>query len=314
MPGVSFRGDPGALTEGEAALATRLESHVRFLAEEVGPRSIDDPDAREKALQWLEEQVAAFGISAERESFEVFGMFDEEAGEGDWQNLVIRLPAADPDASVIVLSAHFDTVPDSPGADDDASGVAALLEIAGALARAPLADQAHTVELIFFDGEEAGVLRMGSGAHARALFESGAEVEVAISLEMLGYFTAEPDSQTFPAPFLGEWYPSQGDFLAFVGNRTAEPAIHEVIRRFREVAKVPSEGLAAPDSVKDVGRSDHAAFWEYGWPGLMITDTANFRNVNYHTESDLPETLDFERLARITLALEQVVRGLAADQ
>jgi hypothetical protein len=307
MPGVSFTGEPLPLPPEGARVAEVLEARVRFLCDEIGPRSSDDPEARARTLEWLEEILGEAGTSPFREVYD-----DGEAGERT--NLVLRFEAADPDAPVVVFSAHYDTVPGSPGADDDASGVAVLLQLAAALALEPPAPLHHTLELVFFDGEEAGWDRMGSRFHAQALLESGAIVSLAVSLEMLGYYSSEPGSQDFPAPFLGDWYPEAGDFLAFVGNRSSEAAIHDVIGRFRGVAEVPSEGLAAPDSIEDVGRSDHAQFWEHGWPGLMITDTADFRNAGYHTEDDVVETLDFVRLARISAALDDVLRGLVAGQ
>ena len=308
MPGSSFRADPGPATADEAAVAAALEATVGFLSDELGPRSSADVEARAATLAWLEERLGELGLEPERE---VFGLLPgaDEAGR---TNLVLRFPAPRPDAPWVVLSAHYDTVPESPGADDDASGVATLLELARALAARPLADQVRHVELVFFDAEEAGWDHMGSGFHAQALEDAGQTVAVAISLEMLGYFTEEPGSQEFPAPFLSRWYPDRGNFLAFVGNRSSESAIRAVIGAFRETARVASEGLAAPDSIEDVGRSDHAQFWSRGWPGLMLTDTADFRNANYHEPSDVTETLDYLRMARITVALDAVLRDLSA--
>ena len=301
MPGVSFRGDPGPPSAAELELAASLERSVSFLADHLGPRSSDDPEARAATLDWLAARLVALGLAPVREPF----------GDGR-ENLVLSFPSADTRALLVLFSAHFDTVAGSPGADDDASGVAVLLELASAFAARPLADPVRGVELVFFDGEEAGWDHMGSGFHAGVLADRGAEVAVAVSLEMLGYFTDEPDSQSFPGPFMGRWYPDRGDFLAFVGNRSSEAAIRATIGAFRATARVPSEGLAAPDSIDDVGRSDHAQFWRFGWPGLMVTDTADFRNESYHEPSDLGASLDFVRMARSAVALEATLRALAA--
>lgn len=317
MPGVSYSGPFGALNADEEQLAKRLESSVLYLAEDVGPRSFLDSAARSKALAWIEHQLLIGGLDSTREVYSP-PRTERVQSEGEtlvleeFANLIVNLggPA---EAPLLLVSAHYDTVPGSPGADDDASGIAALLELANRFAQQPLSGNQLRVNLCFFDGEEAGVERMGSGFYARSLSESGEEIAGAISLEMLGTYTEEPASQTFPSQLLAPFYPSEGNFLAFVGNESSGPIVRSTLSAFRAAAQFPSEGLVAPDSMPDVGRSDHASFWAEGWPGLMITDTANFRNQHYHLKTDTADRVDYARLARITRGLEGMIRKLAIE-
>lgn len=150
---------------------------------------------------------------------------------------------------------------------------------------------------------------MGSLQFARLIDENGDHVIGMFSLEMLGYYSDEPGSQLYPPPF-SLFYPGVGNFVAFVGNLDSRPWIRATINAFRQVARIPSEGMAAPSFVQDAGRSDHWAFWKAGIPALMITDTANFRNPNYHRPTDLPETLDYQRMALLTTGLAETLKIL----
>jgi len=311
MPGSSFEGALEPFDAEELSLAERLEERVRFLAVDVGPRAFEDFGARARVGAWISQQATDVGLVARAEAYEVsWGLdLESEIEPPPFYNYIISL-GGPPDAPLLIVSAHFDTVPGSPGADDDATGVAALLELAGRFARTPLTAGKYRVELCFFDGEEAGKLRMGSRAYANHLNDLGASVAGAISLEMLGTYTEEPDTQTFPSRMLTPFYPDTGNFLAFVGSESSGEIIRSTLGAFRKVAKFPSEGFVAPDSMPDVGRSDHASFWAHGWPGLMITDTANFRNMHYHKKTDTPDRVDFLRLARVTNGLEKMLRML----
>ena len=319
MPGESYGESLEPWSSEDHSLSATLEASVRGLTA-LGPRSALDESARAAAGAWILQHLQALGLQVVEETF-VAGVKAQPGLDLDPQehldselvftNYIVSL-GGPPGAPLLVLSAHYDTVPGTVGADDDASGVAALLELAGRFASNPLpAHQRYRLELCFFDGEEAGYERMGSGFHARKLAAEGQQVAGAISLEMLGYFTDAPDSQEFPGALLGPFYPSAGNFIAFVGSEASGDFIRESIGAFRVGARFPSEGLVAPDSIRDVRRSDHVHFVDAGWPGFMVTDTANFRNPHYHLATDTPDQLDYLALGRVTRGLEGMIRVLA---
>ncbi|MFT5081896.1 MAG: hypothetical protein ACI9D0_001018 [Bacteroidia bacterium] len=320
MPGTSYAQPLEPWTMDDHSLGAILEARVRSLTA-FGPRSTLDREARAAAGNWIEQQLGLAGLAVVKETFVPVDLAlhageptaQSALGTGlEFVNYIVSL-GGPMDAPLLVLSAHYDTVPDSMGADDDASGVAALLELAARLTSNPIpgAGMRYRLQLCFFDGEEAGYERMGSGFHARKLAAEGQQVAGAISLEMLGYFTDAPDSQQFPSSALNPLYPDAGNFIAFVGSEASGDFIREAIRAFREGAQFPSEGLVAPDSIRDVRRSDHVHFVDQGWPGFMVTDTANFRNPHYHRVTDTPDRLDFLALGRITTGLESMIRILA---
>ena len=167
---------------------------------------------------------------------------------------------------------------------------------------------------MFFVNEEPPYFftdQMGSRVYADDLASRNVDVRAMLSLETMGSFSDEDASQHYPS-LIGAYYPSRASFIGFVGDLDSRPLIREVVGSFREVATLPSEGAAAPASVPGVDWSDHASFIRHGWPALMVTDTAPYRYAHYHTPEDTPDKVDFERLARVTVGLEHVIRKLAA--
>jgi Zn-dependent M28 family amino/carboxypeptidase len=210
----------------------------------------------------------------------------------------------------IVVGAHYDTVPGSPGADDNASAVAVLIELA-----ALLKNEALPIRFVAFANEEMPYFlgpEMGSWVWAKRARERGEPVRAMFSLEMLGYYRDAPGSQQYPAP-LGLFYPDRADFIAFVGDLGARGLVRRSIKLFREKAVFPSEGVAAPGFIPGVGWSDHWSFRREGFDAIMITDTAFYRYPHYHLPSDTPEKLDYERMARVTLGLAAMLKDLANE-
>jgi Zn-dependent M28 family amino/carboxypeptidase len=204
---------------------------------------------------------------------------------------------------IIIVGAHYDTVPGSPGANDNASAVAALLSLAQRLAECRLD---RTLRFVAFVNEEAPYAHtpeMGSWVYARRCRERREQVTGMLCLETIGYYSECPGSQRYPRP-LELIYPSTGNFIAFVGSTRYDRFVRQVIRTFRGYEPFPSLGGALPETIADIGRSDHWSFWQEDYPALMITDTAPFRYPYYHTADDTVDKLDFEKMAR-------VVRGLA---
>jgi hypothetical protein len=300
MPGRSHTGPLPAWTEDERALAVELERQVAALAGEIGARNAYRPAALARAAELGAARLAEIGVVARR-SFTVDG--------STFENLELVVPGS----GAVVVGAHYDTARDSPGADDNASGVAAVIELARAFAGAPCE---RTLRFVLFANEEPPFFwtdGMGSRAYAGELLASGERVEAMLSIESIGYFDDAPKSQHYPPPF-GFFYPDRGDFVAFVGNLASRRLVRRSIETFRRTTPLPSEGVAAPGLVPGVGWSDHSSFWRRGVAAVMVTDTVPFRNPHYHLASDRPETLDYERMARVVRGLEQVVRELAGGR
>jgi Zn-dependent M28 family amino/carboxypeptidase len=216
--------------------------------------------------------------------------------------------------NLVVVGAHYDSARGAVGANDNASGVAAVLELARLL-KAFRPAPGVEIRLVLYVNEEMpyfGTARMGSLVHATAIARAGKHVIAMLSLETMGYYDDRPGSQQYPFPFR-VLYPSAGNFIAFVGNLRYRGLVSRSVASFRRHAAFPSEGGAFPESVPGVGWSDHWAYWRQGWPALMVTDTAPYRYPYYHTLQDTAEKIDYERLARVVTGIEGVVRELASE-
>jgi Zn-dependent M28 family amino/carboxypeptidase len=279
-----------------------LRSHVDMLAGQIGGRDLDHPEQLAAAAEYIRSQWQAQGHEVRTLNFEVEGH--------TVANLEIELPGRSQE--LVVIGAHYDTCMGNPGADDNASGVAALLELSRRLAGGEFD---RTIRLVAFVNEEPPYFRdpnaMGSRVYARALREAGHEVAAMLSLESIGYFRDEPDSQHYPA-IIAPLYPDAGNFIAVVGKTSSRPLVRHVVAALESHGKVPVESIAAPAGITGIDWSDHASFWEEGWTqAVMITDTATFRNPHYHQMTDTPETLDYVRLSEVVTALDPTIRELA---
>ncbi len=296
MPGRSFRGTPQPATEAESESARRLKETVHRLTVDIGERNEFRFSALEAAADWLEVALGDMGYEVARHTY--------AHGANDVANLEVVCEGTVEDAGTMVVGGHYDSVLGTVGADDNASGAAAVLELARLLRDRPFR---HRVRFVLFVNEEPPNFKtdsMGSRVYARSLADRGERVVAMLALETIGYFTATPGSQRYPFPF-SLFYPGRGDFIGIVGNMRSRSLVHRLVRAFRDRADFPSEGIAAPSIVPGVGWSDHWSFWKSGFPAVMITDTAPFRNPHYHLPTDTIETLDFESMAKI-------VHGLAA--
>lgn len=303
-PGDTYRGPPRALAPAELDLAERLRVTVEALAGEIGPRALARGDSLHLAELWIRAEFARLG-------YEVIAQRIECAA-GIAHNLEVAVPGRDPAAPAILIGAHYDTIAGTPGADDNASGVAALLELAG---RFRDATPRRALRFVAFANEEPPFFQregMGSLAAARALQEAGTELRGMVSLESIGYYDPAPGSQRFP-PGLAAFYPDTGDFVAFVGDLRSTEWVSRWVGEFREHAQVPSEAFTGPGWIRGVDWSDHWSFSTHGYRALMVTDTAIFRNPNYHEPGDLPGTLDYEVLARVTTALGDALAAIAEE-
>jgi hypothetical protein len=276
--------------------AAVLEKHVRELAVNLHPRSFENFSNLERAGDYIFAAFIATGGETEVQKVEVQGSL--------YRNLIVRFgPREGP---LLVIGAHYDANGGTPGADDNASGVAGLLELARLLGTHP---PAQPVELVAYTLEEPPYFRtasMGSFQHAQALAASNREVRLMMSLEMIGYFRDEPDTQMFPVPGLELLYPDVGNFITVVGRFGDFGITRRVKALFNGATDLPVESINAPAMVPGVDFSDHLGYWHFKMPAVMITDTAFLRNPHYHAETDTPETLDYARMAKVVQAVYAV--------
>lgn len=302
MPGRSFSGSLPPLRAEEEDLAARLEAHVRRLAGEIGERNLPHYAGLREAEAYLLACWREMGAEPERQTYLCEGR--------EVANLQVEITGGARADEILVVGAHYDSVFGSPGANDNASGVAALLELSRRLL--PTTPR-QTLRLVAFVNEEPPYFmgpEMGSRVYAERCRRRGDRIVGMISLETLGCYRDQPGSQAYPPPF-SLFYPSTGNFVAFVGNLSSRSWVRESIASFRRHAEFPSEGTAAPGFLTGVGWSDHWSFWKAGYPALMLTDTALFRYPHYHDAEDTPEKLDYARLARVVVGVEKMLCELA---
>ncbi|MGZ8203033.1 MAG: M28 family peptidase [Burkholderiales bacterium] len=286
-------------------LERRLRSHTVALAADIGERNVFRPHALAAAADFIRREWRRQGHTVGSQPYRV--------GNIDCENLEVTIAGAALAGEIILLGAHYDSVAGSPGADDNASGVAALLEIGRLLARSR---PARTIRLVAFVNEEPPFFRgreMGSGWYARAARKRGDDIRVMLSLEMLGYYSERPGSQRYP-PFMRWFYPDRGDFIAFVSNLASKQALRETVRAFRAHCDFPCESLATFSFVPGVSWSDQLSFWREGYAALMVTDTAFYRNPHYHTNLDTPERLCYPKAAQVVQGLALAALELATDR
>ncbi|OWW23041.1 hypothetical protein AYR66_24300 [Noviherbaspirillum denitrificans] len=306
MPGESFRGPLPPLGTEEASLAQRLRGHVEKIAQ--AEHNTAFPGQLEDTASYIESALAEMGYAVRQQVFSADG--------NRVRNLEVTVRPPDPSEGkpeIVVVGAHYDSAHGSPGANDNATGSAAVIELARAL-REATPQAGHEIRLALFVNEEAPYFKtgqMGSLLHARDLSARGANVTAMLSLETIGYYDDSKGSQRYPPP-LDALYPDTGNFIAFVGDLGSRDLVRTVVGAFRRHTPFPSEGLAAPASVPGVDWSDHWSFRMHGYPALMVTDTAPYRYPHYHTAQDTPDKVDYARMARVVKGIERVVRELAS--
>ena len=302
MPGKSWSTPVPPLSADERVIRDRLKQHVEMLAGQIGERNVWHAEALEAAARYIRGSLEAPGYRVRVQSFESEGK--------TVQNLEVELPGASVPQEIVVVGAHYDSVLGGPGANDNASAVAALLEIARVLAGS---SPARTLRLVAFVNEEAPFAygeEMGSRVYAERSRQRGEQIKAMISLETIGWYSDEPGSQHYPFPY-SYFYPERGNFIGFVGNLSSWRLVRQALGAFRATTAFPSEGVAAPGWITGVGWSDHWSFWQAGYPAIMVTDTAFFRYPHYHAASDTPDRLDYTSLARVTRGLIDVAAVLA---
>ncbi len=303
--GKSYRGELPPADANLIALADELRRDVTRLAVDIGERNVRRcPRQLNRAAECIDAEFAAAGLSAKRQEYEISGC--------SCCNLEVEMTGAICPAEIVIVGAHYDTVLYSAGANDNTTGIAAILALARRFAARRTG---RTLRFVAFVNEEmpyAHTEQMGSRVYARRCRQRNENVVAMLSLETIGYYDDTPGSQKYPPP-LSLFYPSQGNFIAFVGNLASRRLVRASLSAFRQNEPFPSEGAALPEIIPRIDASDHASFWAEGYPAIMVTDTANFRYPHYHTPEDTIDKIHFERTARVVRGLEKVVATLAGS-
>lgn len=288
--------------------AAALEASVRGLCA-FGPRNLEKPQDLKRAQAWVLAELSR--ASGQKAQLEAVPLPTHAAQRGPVANVVVSWPGQVAPEAWVVVGAHYDTHPGTQGADDNASGLAMLLALAQRLKGG---GTAKSVRLVAFVNEEAPFFQaqgMGSWAHAKGCQARGEQVDAMLSLESVGYYRNEPNSQHYPAAWLGWFFPTTGNYLGIVGNLDAWGLVNRTRDGFKARSDFPVEASALPEAIPGVGWSDQWAFWQMGIPAAMLTDTALMRNPNYHTARDTPDTLDYQAMAQVLEGVEGAVRNLA---
>jgi Zn-dependent M28 family amino/carboxypeptidase len=283
-------------------LAARLGVHVEMLAGAIGERHMWRPSALYRAADYIKQTFAASGYTPGVLGYELHGIRVE--------NVEAVLHGSTRSEQTLVVGAHYDSVPGCPGANDNGTGVAAVLELARRFAAMP---RARSVRFVAFVNEEPPWFltpSMGSVVYATAARRRGDRLVGMLSLETIGYYSDEPGSQRYPPP-LNLLYPAIGNFIGFVSNVRSARLLRKAVAAFKSRTSFPIRNAAAPAAIPGVGWSDHWSFWQAGYPAVMVTDTAPYRYPWYHTPEDTPEKIVLDRFAAVVDGLEQVVHVLA---
>jgi Zn-dependent M28 family amino/carboxypeptidase len=291
----------------ETAMSTetireQLKTHVYRLAQEIGERNVFHPHALHAAEDYIRH-------TWQRQGYEVVTQ-DYTAQEVRSANLEITLRGASRPEQIILVGAHYDTVPGSPGANDNGSGVAALLELSRLLRDAT---PGCTLRFVAFVNEEAPFFvtrQQGSWVYARAARKRGDDIRLMISLETMGYYRDEAGSQRYP-PLFRFFFPDRADFIAFVSNFRSRGKLRKLVAAFRQATDFPLQHVATFAAIPGVAWSDHLSFWLKGYRALMVTDTAFYRYPYYHSAGDTAEKLNYEKLAALTQGLSSALLSLS---
>jgi len=283
-------------------LLDRIRTHVERLAGDIGERNVFVPEALERAAQYIEEEWTRFGYAVDRLDYDVSGL--------RCANLAVSRNGGGRTSEILLLGAHYDSVVGSPGANDNASGVAALLEVSRLF---QAIDSALTVRFVAFVNEEPPFFmtgRQGSMVYAKAARRRGDDIRLMASLETIGCYSDKPGSQKYP-PLFELFYPDRGNFLGIVADFRSRKAMRLLAKAFRAHSDFPLQTVSTLRAIPGVSWSDHQSFWRQGYRAVMVTDTAPYRYRHYHAPTDTPDKLSYPELAQVTLGLFDAFAALA---
>ena len=282
----------------------RLERDVRELSEQLLPRDQTHPGNLDRAAAYIRSRLAETGGRVSEQPFDISG--------NTYRNVICSWGPESNER--IVVGAHYDSYHEYAAADDNASGVAGLIELSRLLAQTKLPLQVDLVAYTLEEPPYFGTPHMGSVVHAQSLRKDGVSLKAMLSMEMIGYFNDAPGSQSFPVSLLRAFYPSQGNFIAVVGSLGEGRLARRVKRAMIGSSSLPVYSINAPRFVPCVDFSDHLSYWKADYEALMITDTAFYRNHNYHTANDTAEGLDYRRMAMVVAGVYGAVIDLSGHE
>jgi len=308
IPGKSYNGPLPPLTEEQKVLRDQLRRDVAVLAGKIGVRNVNTEYKNlSKAADFIEESFVNAGYTVSRQAYEM--SLPSLKGK-KCHNLEVEITGSEKPDEIVLIGAHYDSCEGTPGANDNASGVAALLGLARAFAdKTP----SRTLRFVAFTNEEFPYFQsndMGSFVYASGCRERNENIVAMLSLETMGYYTNEKGSQNYPLGLMDIFYSTTGNFIAFVGNIQSRKLLRDVTAIFRQFAKFPSEAAFLPEQIAGVSWSDQWSFWRHGYPGVMVTDTAPFRYPYYHSHEDTPEKINYDSFSYLVNMLEKVIAGL----
>ncbi|HBG60938.1 MAG TPA: aminopeptidase [Candidatus Omnitrophica bacterium] len=278
----------------QSDIKNNLKSVVYDLSENIGTRNYSNYKNLDKAAAYIINKFNSLGYVIEIMEYEINGQI--------FKNIIAQNPGQSDSDEIYIIGAHYDSC-FNPGADDNASGVAGLIELARLLKEEKLSKK---IRFVAFVNEEPPYFmtdNMGSRVYTKELKDKKENIKAAIILEMIGYYSDEKNSQRYP-PLIGPFFPNKGNYIAVVGNINSRKLLKKVVRNFKSSSEFPVESIVVPGFISGFNFSDHWSFWEEAYPAIMITDTAFHRNKNYHKNSDLPDTLDYSRMSEVVLGLK----------
>ncbi|AFY73521.1 putative aminopeptidase [Synechococcus sp. PCC 7502] len=308
MPRESYKGELPPLDREEESLRDALKQNLEILAGEIGDRNYLNYANLKAAEDFLSNSWKSYGFEVKKQIYEVNGQA--------FTNLEIEILGSDRAEEIVVIGAHYDSVAGCPGANDNGSGAVGVLELARLFSKKLISGSSpkKTLRFVQFVNEEPPFYHtemMGSLVYAKACKQRKEKIVGMLSIETIGYYTNELGSQKFPFP-LGAFYPSTGNYIAFIGNAASKKLVETVVDSFRQHTQFPSEGAALSELMSAIGMSDHWSFWQNGYPALMVTDTAPFRYPYYHRPEDTPDRVCYGEFARVVSGLEKVINNLVS--
>lgn len=320
MPGETYVGPVAVLTEDEVGIREYMRDVVHVLAVDLGVRAVNmtgiSPEKTDRfsllrenmqehldqAADYIENEFQSIGYQPTRQEYAVHGV--------PCYNIIVEQTGRTNPEEIFIIGAHYDSVDHTYGANDNASGVAALL----ALARAFCGNlHENTLRFVAFTNEEPPHFHrdtMGSLVYAKSCKEKNENIIAMISMDILGCYSDEPGSQNYPYPY-NKFYPDTGNFIAFVSDMSSRQVLYRAIETFRDTTDFPSEGGAGPVWIPGIGFSDHWSFWQAGYPAIMITDTGPNRSSAYHSFQDQPEIINFDKMTHVVKGIGHVVSDFA---
>ncbi|MCB0415326.1 MAG: M28 family peptidase [Bdellovibrionales bacterium] len=277
-----------------------LEQHVHFLSSLSPRRSFENVESLNSAADYITKTLTSYGYEPHYQKYKVDGR--------EYKNIIVSLNPSD--QPKLIMGAHYDSHENTPGADDNASGVSGLLELAR-ISKQQESQIPRPVDFVFYTLEEPPAFRtqnMGSYVHAQSLKDKNEKIDLMVSIEMIGYFNNAKGSQHYPLPQLAWWFPNQANFIALIGKLDQWMMMRNIKTAFANHTTLSVESLNAPRKIKGIDFSDHLNYWNNHQPAIMVSDTSFFRNSHYHEPTDTPETLNYKKMAEVVSGLYGLVK------